>query len=269
VAFSLHSGEFFQLYVLDGAGVLAVVAAISSGKTPLAMMIGYSVTSLGFAAFNLYLLVSLLHGLSRATGWGVLGQWTNVNARLQVPVTTTAIEHNHTYEGHQVEGERQGYGTLKRRNGTILYEGNWLSGKYHGQGRLLGIDGNVRYEGEWKDDAFHGYGRLHSMRGQPIFDGRWNMGQPQDAAQQVSELCKLELQAIRAERLLPSAQLLGTEAADTIDLRRFVEDAHSQGITRVAIGVAIAELLTPNTVTTFLQYATPFESVCESSHSCV
>jgi hypothetical protein len=31
--------------------------------------------------------------------------------------------------------------------------------------------------------------------------------------------------------------------------------------------VAIVELLTPNTVTTLLQYATPSASVCESSHS--
>jgi hypothetical protein len=111
----------------------------------------------------------------------------------------------------------------------------------------------VRYEGGWKNDVFDGYGRLYSMRGQPMFDGQWNMGRPQEAIPQVCKLCEPELQAIRAERLLPSAQLLGTEVVDTIDLRRLVEDAPSQGITLEAIGMAIAELLTPNTVTTLLQ----------------
>jgi len=249
VAFSLHWGEYFQLYVLDGAGVLAVVAAVSSGKAPLSMMIGYSVTSLGFAAFNLYLLVTIVHGLSHATGWGVL---IDVNARLQVPVTIAAAEQNHIYEGHQVEGERHGKGILKRRNGSTLYEGDWLSGKFHGQGRLLGIDGTVRYDGGWRNDVFDGYGRLYSMRGQPMFDGQWIMGRAQETTLQVRTLCELELQAIRAERLLPSAQLLGTQVADTIDLRKLVEDAPSQGITLEAIGMAIAELLTPNTVTTLL-----------------
>jgi hypothetical protein len=78
------------------------------------------------------------------------------------------------YEGHFVDGEFDGKGTLTMANGDIL-TGQWSEGRLNGHGSLTTSDGML-YVGGFKDDEFHGQGTLTYPDGRH-FEGEFSNGE--------------------------------------------------------------------------------------------
>ena len=69
-------------------------------------------------------------------------------------------------------GLRDGYGTLKKADGSIEYQGSYEQGNHHGKGtfnfQFKGSDGSPsfsRYEGKWANGKKHGYGEHTFYKG--------------------------------------------------------------------------------------------------------
>ena len=68
------------------------------------------------------------------------------------------LDDNSQYEGHYVEGEREGFGIAVDPLGD-RYDGNWKAGQKHGTGKMVYALGGS-YDGEWQDGVFHGKGTI-------------------------------------------------------------------------------------------------------------
>lgn len=66
------------------------------------------------------------------------------------------IEDGSKYHGDQVDGYRNGFGTMTRPDG-YTYSGYWLKNKRHGEGNETLADG-TNFEGEWENDIKSGWG---------------------------------------------------------------------------------------------------------------
>ncbi|MEQ9544965.1 MAG: PEGA domain-containing protein [Marinobacter sp.] len=77
------------------------------------------------------------------------------------------------YEGHFVDGEFHGQGTLTRANGDIL-TGEWSQGRLSGHGSLTTADGML-YVGGFRDGKFHGRGSLTYPDGRH-YEGEFSNG---------------------------------------------------------------------------------------------
>lgn len=77
------------------------------------------------------------------------------------------------YEGHFVDGDFHGQGTLRRANGDIL-TGEWSEGRLNGHGSLTTADGML-YVGGFRDGEFHGQGSLTYPDGRH-YEGEFSNG---------------------------------------------------------------------------------------------
>lgn len=104
------------------------------------------------------------------------------------------------YEGHWKDGNKNGFGKIYFKTGTLLYEGEWKNDERNGKGISYFFD-HIEYEGEWKEGCwcgcgvlyflgeinikyegefykkeFYGQGTLYYENGQVAYTGDWKAG---------------------------------------------------------------------------------------------
>lgn len=74
------------------------------------------------------------------------------------------------YKGAWKEGKREGYGTLKFKNGS-KYKGECKNDMANGLGVFMYHNGE-KYIGDWVDDKAHGKGKFYYLKGD-VYNGDW------------------------------------------------------------------------------------------------
>ena len=77
---------------------------------------------------------------------------------------TTTLASGGTHTGSYENGEYNGFGVFRDKDGNVIYEGYYKRSNRHGYGKLCQENGD-RYEGEFKKGAFHGKGTLFFRQG--------------------------------------------------------------------------------------------------------
>ena len=81
------------------------------------------------------------------------------------------------YEGHIVDGEKDGYGVTFRANGKKQYAGYYKCNKKDGNGKIYyetpGTIELQEYDGDWKNDKKDGYGVQYELKGSKKYEGYW------------------------------------------------------------------------------------------------
>lgn len=85
------------------------------------------------------------------------------------------LREGHSYEGDFHDGEINGYGAFRWKNGD-LYEGTLVNGRMDGRGRYIHSNGEI-YEGDYVNGQKQGYGRLTYTNGS-IYEGQFTEGVP-------------------------------------------------------------------------------------------
>ena len=76
------------------------------------------------------------------------------------------------YEGHFLNGKKNGHGKEYDNTGILIFEGEYLNGKRHGKGKEYNYDGKLIFEGEYINGKKNGMGKkYHSSTCKLMFKG--------------------------------------------------------------------------------------------------